>query len=161
QSETSIAAYGNKLVITWNDGQGFNNYSAPNYQLLGYGYSTDGGATWTDGGAIPIPGGYPKWQWSSDPSLTVDETTGEFWFAGLVNTDGPTDLNGTRNGVGVVRGTFSGNNFSWGTPKLCFDAANTASGYDKEWIAVDPTSHKLYLSYTNFTYDNMGNFGDQ
>src|SRR5262249_9859374 len=65
QSENSIAAHGGLVVAGWNDGTFF----ARQPGSTGYGYSRDGGATWTDGGAPPVvlPGDF----YFGDPSLTV------------------------------------------------------------------------------------------
>ena len=162
QSETSIAALGNNILLTWNDGDGFDRPGPPTYQLMGYGYSTDGGNTWTDGGILPIPAPtapapYQKWMWSSDPVVTVNESNGEFVFSGLVYPDGaPPDMNfagvsGDSNGVAVMKGTFSGPNFIWQAPKLVLAGPNASTFHDKQWIAVDPVNGNLYLTYTKFT----------
>ncbi|MEO5618121.1 MAG: T9SS type A sorting domain-containing protein [Candidatus Eisenbacteria bacterium] len=149
QSETSIAGLGNNILLTWNDGNGFD-LVAPNYQLLSYGYSTDGGTTWIDGGSLPQPPGSPNWQWSSDPVVTVNETTNEFLFTGLVYPSGPPGT-GTTNGVAFVKGTFIGGVFTWGTPVLIASGSNSAFFYDKQWVAVDPVNNNIYLTYTLFT----------
>jgi hypothetical protein len=151
QSETSVAAYGNNILITWNDGEGFNTFTPGNYQLMGYGYSTDGGATWTDGGRLPIPATNPNWMWISDPMVTVNDTNGDFWFSGLVYPSGPPDFGGNLNGVAVMKGTFAGSVFTWSTAKLCFSANNGVNAYDKQWLAVNPANGNLYLCYTDFT----------
>jgi hypothetical protein len=156
QSETSIAAFGNNVVLTWNDGDGFDRPGPPSYQLMGYGYSTDGGTTWTDGVSFPIPAVYPNWMWSSDPVLVVNESTGEFIFAGLVFQDGaPSYLgfptNGDSNGVAIVKGTFSGGSVVWGAPVLVVAGNNSTNNFDKEWIAVDPANGNLYCTYTRFS----------
>jgi len=164
QAEQSIAAIGNNLLMAWNDGNGFDTFTPPNWQLQGYGYSTNGGTTWTDAGVIPpltVSPGSANWMWSSDPVVTVREATGEFWYAGLVSPDGPPppDGTGTHNGVAVVKGTFTGSTFTWGTPVLAFQGLNTQVSYDKEWITVDPANGNLYLVYTNFFTAGAG--GDQ
>lgn len=59
-SEMAIATtkFGQRGVIGWNDGEGFGfapfDPDQPPLGLSGYGYSSDGGRTWTDGGAPPI-----------------------------------------------------------------------------------------------------------
>jgi hypothetical protein len=168
QAEQSIAAIGNNILMAWNDGNGFDLNTSPTWQLQSYGYSTNGGASWTDGGTIPrltVSPGAADWQWTSDPVVTVRESTGEFWYAGLVSPDGPEPSltfptgAGSHNGVAVVKGTFSGSTFTWGTPVLAFQGLNTQVSYDKEWITVDPANGNLYLTYTNFFSAGAG--GDQ
>ena len=147
QSEPSIAALRNNVLVAWNDGLGF-------YICLdcatrqGYGYSTDGGATFVDGGMIPSPSGVI---WTSDPVLAVNEATGDFYYCGLV------DYGANESGLGVVRGQFSGNTFSWGTPVVVRHVVNQTGGIDidKPWIAVDPGTGNVYVSYTHFTVNTQ------
>ena len=135
QSEESIAAWGDYVLVAWNDGLG------PQY--LGYAYSTDGGQTFTDGGAPP---GLAGWTWWSDPVVSVNEKTGTFYFCGLV------DPNASTNGIGVVSATFSGSTLTWGAPILARSVNNSNAALDKQWLAADSTTGNLYLTCT--TFDN-------
>ena len=137
QSEQFLGVAGSNILVAWNDGQGF--VTGPDIQ--GYGYSTDGGQTFTDGGAPPKPAGAV---WTSDPSVTVKENTGEFYYAGLI------DPTVTTNGIGVVRATFSGSSVVWDTPHIAISRDKSTNFIDKEWLTVDPSSGNLYLTYTNF-----------
>lgn len=141
QSETSIAAWGTKVVAAFNDGQGFTS----GLSTQGYATSTDGGTTWIDGGEPPVSGGITEW--TSDPVIAVNEKTGEFYYAGLCSPSS------TTNGVGIVKGTWTGNTFTWGTPVLVRSFSNSTNFIDKEWVAVDSSgaTGKVYLTYTNFT----------
>ena len=91
QAEQMIAALGSNILVAWNDGLGF--ATAPSTSTQGYGYSVDGGVTYTDGGSPPVPAG---WRWASDPLVTVNEGTGDFWFCALV------DDNSTMNGIALA-----------------------------------------------------------
>jgi len=133
QAEESIAAWGDRVLVAWNDGLG------PQY--LGYGYSTDGGQTFTDGGAPPILAG---WVWASDPVVTVNEKTGVFYFCGLV------DPTASTNGIGVVSASFSGATLIWGTPALARSVNNSSAALDKPWLVADSTTGNLYLTCTTF-----------
>ncbi|TMQ70823.1 MAG: hypothetical protein E6K81_11720 [Candidatus Eisenbacteria bacterium] len=133
QSEENIAARGNDVLIAWNDGLG------PHIQ--GYGYSTDGGLTFTDGGAPPALAG---WTWTSDPVVTVNEKTGVFYYCGLVAP------NASTSGIGIVPATFAGAALNWGTPVLVRGVDNSVAVLDKEWLAADSLSGNLYLTYTTF-----------
>ena len=139
QSEVSIASWGNYVVAAWNDGIGI--YNGTDTQ--GFAYSTDAGLTWVDGDAPPPAN---VGQWSSDPVVAVNEKTGAFYYAGLCDQA----LAGT-NGIGVVRGTFNGNNFSWGTPTLAVAFDNGSALLDKEWLAADSLTGNLYLTYSHFS----------
>ncbi len=143
QAEPAIAAWGNYVLVAWNDGQGFED--GPGNDLMGYGYSTDGGVTFRDGGDIPRP--TVNARWSSDPVLTVNEKTGEFYFVGLIEPSGST------NGLGIARATFAGNSISWSGSHIIRSVSNATDFIDKPWVAADSSSGRLYLSYTRFFAD--------
>jgi hypothetical protein len=139
QSEVSIASYGNYVVAAWNDGIGIED--TPETDTQGFGYSTDGGLTWVDTG---VPENLNVGKWNSDPVVVVNEKTGAFYFAALC------DPSSSENGIGVVKGTFSGNSFSWGTPRVAALSDNSVALLDKNWMAVDPLTGNLYVSYSHF-----------
>jgi len=138
QCEVSIAAFGLNVVAAWNDGEGFGNLSS----TQGFAYSIDGGVTWVDAGAPPSTN---VTNWTSDPVVAVNEKTGDFFFAALCEPSAST------NGIGVVKGTFSGGVLTWGTPEVAISGTNTTVIYDKEWLAADSTTGNLYLAYSRFT----------
>ena len=133
QSGESNAAWGDYVLVAWNDGMG------PQY--LGYAYSTDGGRTFIDGGAPPVPAG---WVWWSDPVVSVDEKTGTFYFCGLVEPTVDT------NGIGVVSASFSGGTLHWGTPVLVRSAHTPSMILDQPSLVADSTTGNLYLTCTTF-----------
>jgi hypothetical protein len=140
QAEQMIAAQGSNILIAWNDGLGF--ATAPYTSTQGYGYSVDGGTTYTDGGSPPVPAG---WRWASDPLVTVNEKTGDFWFCALV------DDNSTRNGIALVKARFNAGAVEWNTPALVRMGNSFSVLFDKPWLAADSLSGRLYLSYTVFS----------
>lgn len=146
QSETAIAALGGNVVVAWNDGQGFN--SVPYGEGQGFGWSANGGATFTDGGAIPHPAAYPSWIWTSDPVLAVNEKTGDFWYCGLASPGG---ANGTTNAIAVARGRFTGGAFAFDSTFVVRMASSSSVFLDKQWLAVDSLTGNLYVSNTTFT----------
>ena len=148
QAEESIAMQGNYGLAAWNDGQGFNTSG----DVQNCAYTTDGGATWfrtpavgvAPAGSPPHYGGSPLRTWTSDPVVTVNEKTGEFYYCGLNITLGG------HNGIGVVRATFPAGVFTWDTPRIVVDYVASGSA-DKQWIAADSTNGNLYVSWTRFT----------
>jgi hypothetical protein len=140
QAEQMIAAQGSNILVAWNDGLGF--ATAPYTSTQGYGYSVDGGVTYTDGGSPPVPAG---WRWASDPLVTVNEKTGDFWFCAMV------DDNSTRNGIALVKARFNANTVQWSTPALVRSGNNSSVLFDKPWLMADSLSGRLYLSYTVFS----------
>ena len=140
QSEEGIAVLGLKTVCAWNDGQGF--LSADDSQSLGF--SLDGGATWV-GEAILHPTGAPNRYWFSDPVVTVNEKTGEFYYAAIT-------LPGTnQEGLSVARGHFSSNFFDWDSVVAVRAGFSNLIFFDKEWMVADSSSGNLYLTYTVFS----------
>jgi len=155
RSETSVAATtdGQFLVFGWNDAQGF---CGPPFGvgctppalpgLSGFGYSSDGGVTYVDGGAPPVINhAFTR----GDPWLDlggVDKAT--FYYANLSIDD--TNFN-TNLGVSVHRGHFTNGVLNWEDMQV-FNAPGTPNDlYDKEAIATAKDgSGAGYVSVTNF-----------
>jgi hypothetical protein len=139
QAEQHIAMLGQNGLAAWNDGQGFN--VGPDVQ--GYGWTVNAGATWTDGG-VPLKQGTIT-VWTSDPSVTVNEKTGDFYYNGL------TSNGSTNNGVGVARGHFQAGTFVWDAATVVASGPNSTNAFDKQWIAADSSNGNLYVTWTLFT----------
>ena len=145
QSETTIAAIGDKVLAAWNDGQGFQTLGA---DTQGWASSMDGGLTWTDRDTLPSTvAGVTSFMWTSDPVLTVNEKTGAFYFSALCDFN---DVTGARSGVAVVKGRWNGNAFAWGTPSIARGVSAAVDFIDKEWVVVDSVSNRVFLSYSRF-----------
>ena len=143
QCETSLVAFGNLMVAAWNDGTGFSNGTNDSQ---GWATSTNGGVTWTDQGVLPRPTSRPKLVWTSDPVLAVNTTTGAFYYSGLCDSANT----GLTSSIGVIKGRFSGGVFTWNNPSIVRTVSASTDFLDKQWIAVDPTNNKTYLTYTWF-----------
>src|ERR1700747_3475804 len=76
QSETSVAAFGDKVVVGFNDSLVC---CIPALNLSGYSVSNDGGSTFTNMGDLPWK---PFVQPIGDPSVAHDDS-GNFYFASL------------------------------------------------------------------------------
>lgn len=117
QSETSLIAFGNTIVVGFNDSGSFP--GAPNVMFTGFAYSTDGGATFTDGGTLPTnPDGDV-----GDPVLARDDTTGRLYFM---------TLGWNARTVQVFRSDDGGR--SWSAPVNGTPGGGTE---DKPWLRVD------------------------
>ena len=121
QSETSVVSFGSTIVAAFNDSGSYAGGTTNHF--TGYSRSTDGGATWTDGGTLPAstPGDV------GDPVLARDSTTGRIYFATL-------QFSGA--GIDVFESTDNG--ATWSAPVQ--GAPGKTGGdfsQDKEWITVD------------------------
>ncbi len=154
RSETSIAGMddGQLLVAGFNDAQGFcgpplGAACTPQTPsgLSGYGFSTDAGVTWVDGGAPPILNNVFT---RGDPWLDrggLDNAT--IYYANLAVHQ----TTGAGLGVSVHRGHFSGGTFAWEDVRTFNAPAAPFDFYDKEAIAAAKDgSGAAYVSVTNF-----------
>ncbi|MFC2119735.1 T9SS type A sorting domain-containing protein [Bacteroidota bacterium] len=128
-NETSIAVDPNdrnKMVIGWRQFDTVNN----NFRQAGYGYTTDGGQTWTFPGVIE-PGVF-----RSDPVLDYD-VYGNFYYNSLTNNP---DYY-----CKVFKSSNGGS--SW-------DSGTDAHGGDKQWMTIDktagPGNGHIYAFWTSF-----------
>src|SRR5213595_2109192 len=107
---------GNKMAIGWRQ---FDNVTS-NFRQAGWGYTTDGGITWT------FPGVLQDNVFRSDPVTSSDEV-GQFFYLSL-RSDGFSffcdDLWGSTNG---------GQTWTMLSPK------QGAGGGDKQWLTIDKT----------------------
>lgn len=116
----------NRIAIGWRQ---FNSISS-NFRQAGYGYTTNGGQTWTFPGVIE-PGVF-----RSDPVLDSD-IYGNFYYNSLTNN--PTFF------CDVFKSSNGGS--SWGNKAY-------AQGGDKQWMEIDKTngsgSGHIYAYWTSF-----------
>lgn len=178
RSETTltVSAEGNFLVAGWNDAEGFLRapFTVPpilpgDPGLSGFGFSTDGGVTWTDGGTPFVLGVDP-----ANPSCGNLVTRGDPWldtggngndivyYANLAVHQDVTCFNAVgRNtaGVSVHRGHFTETSFGWDDVRLLQAVAGVGQSvgfpldaYDKEALAADKRGSRphAYVSVSNF-----------
>jgi hypothetical protein len=178
RSETTIAVSGNgkRMVIGWNDAQGF---CGPPFPIplgceieipgfSGYGYSNDGGNSFVDGGAPPLgnrvgfgpgPGDISEsgvYITLGDPTLDVGGRGNDtFFYANLAEfVDQDHVFFGSDPSAGIVVhiGKFNNHStFSW-TEAVLLQSPNYPRDFlDKEFIAADKrgNSKHVYVSVTN------------
>jgi hypothetical protein len=156
RSETTIASGqdGQRIVVGWNDARGFcgppfNTPCPPPSSpgLSGFGFSIDGGATFTEGGAPPVlvVENVPVFT-RGDPWLAADRYGNTFFYANLaVHAVTGEDL-----GVSIHRGRFSNGTFSWFDAHTVNSPNSGSDAYDKEAIAVDEQGRLGVVTVTNF-----------
>lgn len=135
QNEPQVAAFGNTLVAVWHRDRFF--------RFGGWGLSSDGGSTWTDGGAFQVgtPGFDGTW---GQATVCVDQA-GRFYAATVYSADWW--------GVAVYRGVPQGGTLSWEGPLFAIPPT-LIPGYDLNRaldavrLTCDPEHGYLYLSFT-------------
>jgi hypothetical protein len=128
---------GNKMAIGWRQ---FDSWTS-NFREGGYGYTTDGGTTWT------FPGVLQNGAFRSDPVTNSDETGNFFYLSIFV---------GTFCGD-IWRSTNGGQAWALRSPQ-----AGAHSG-DKEWFTIDRTPTSMghgfqYQFWTEFFACDFGGF---
>lgn len=155
RSETTIASTddGQFLVAGWNDARGFlrppfGNILPGPPGLSGYGFSTDGGLTWTDAGAPPV---FNDIVTRGDPWLDrggLDNAT--FYYANLA-VDDRLPAGQVTLGVSVHLGHFNNGVLTWSDVRLLQAPNYPNDFYDKESITMAKDgSGAGYVSVTNF-----------
>ena len=143
QSETSVAAFGSKVVVGFNDSLVC---CIPALNLTGYAVSTDGGKTFTDMGDVPFQSTV---QPIGDPAVAHD-ASGNFYYASLA-------LGSTGRGAHSLISFYkmaAGSN----TFQLVSVPVDVGSGTnffaDKDYLAVAPdgSGHlHFYITWTFFS----------
>ncbi len=154
QSETTIAVAGSKVAVGYNDSQQTGLFLTAGSNLSGYSYSTDGGASFTDGGTIPNT---PEFVNFGDPWLASDRA-GAMYYSTLAF-----DLFNINLDIAVARSSDGGKTFGTPVPvyRPPFEVFYTG---DKEAIAAgpDPTVKNrddVYVAWDDFSFNfNTGEF---
>ena len=163
QSETSIAASGNFVVEAWNDGTGFfAGCGAAMFkeELTGYGFSTDGGKTFTDYGGLPNDSCSTGTRWEGDPSVGVYTNSGftYFYISSLFACSPAVGCPNFGLAVAVSACQVTGNTLSCGQPTIVAtsdcNTTNACAGdftfLDKDYLVVDQARKRLYITFTDF-----------
>ncbi|MEJ2596446.1 MAG: sialidase family protein, partial [bacterium] len=117
QSETSILAFGSTVLVGFND-SGSRDGGANKF--TGWSYSTDGGATFMDGGTLPTS----TIGDAGDPVFARDESTGRIYYTTLGFS--------SPNTIQVFASDDNG--VTWDAPVV---GTPGGTNEDKQWIAVD------------------------
>ncbi|MEW6732452.1 MAG: sialidase family protein [Acidobacteriota bacterium] len=142
QSESSVAANGSSIVVSFNDA-----FSSRDAGASSYGVSTDSGKTFTHD-AIPALNDSVN----LGDGVVARGPNGEFYYATLAFVGIST---APKSIVGVAKSMDNGRTFT-APVDASTTIANNVDFQDKEWIAVDtnassPFKGNIYVSWTRFT----------
>jgi len=152
QSETTIAVHGSHVAVGYNDSQVTGLFLTAGSTLNGYSYSTNGGRTFTDGGALKDA---PEFVNFGDPWMASDRH-GNMYYSTL-SLDA---FNGNLD-VAVAKSTNGGK--TWGLPKPVFrPPVTTFYSGDKDAMAIgrDPsvaTRDDIYVAYDDSVFNSITN----
>ena len=148
QKEPSVGVFGSRVVVGWNDqgitlGQTVRGVASS----VGFGYSTDGGATFIDAGELGNS------QWGADPTVAVDRA-GHFFLArmDLMYGGGAAASSSSPDRVAVFRSLDGGISFPQ-SASLTGNSGGVFNGVnDKPTITTDNTGGRfdgnVYASWT-------------
>jgi hypothetical protein len=143
QSETSVTVSGLNVAVGFNSSQHALAFLTAGADLTGYGYSTDGGKTFTDGGVLPNAPGDVNF---GDPWLASD-SSGAMYFSNLTIEGGSGNLL-----VGVSSSTNGGKTWSVANP-IPAPAGQLFYSADKDALTTGPGTGNLYAVWDDFTFD--------
>jgi hypothetical protein len=165
QSDTAIAASNNYVVEAWNDSTSF--YSAcgspqNKEEETGFGFSADGGKTFTDMGGVPNTACTTA-ETFGDPSVAAWQAGGHsfFYISSLF-----IPLNAPQNKVAITTCSATGTNpsakLACNQPIAAAQASDCNSSgqcgfLDKPFLAIDPVRGRLYLTYTELSATSPAN----
>jgi len=152
QSETTIAVAGSHVAVGYNDSQQTGLAMTAASDLTGYSYSTNGGASFTDGGVLPNTREFVNF---GDPWMASDRT-GAMYYSTLA-----LDFFNFNLDVVVAKSTNGGK--TWGAPVPVYRPP-ASIGYtgDKDALAAGPdpvvkTRDNLYVAYDDFSFNSQTN----
>jgi hypothetical protein len=150
QSETTIAVAGSHVAVGFNDSSQSGLFLTAGSDLTGYSFSTNGGASFTDGGVLPDA---PEFVNFGDPWM-ASSRAGTMYYSTLA-----ADFFNGNLDVAVARSTNGGK--TWSAPVPVFRPPFTTFYMgDKDALAVGPdpvvhTRDNLYVAYDDVSFDSQ------
>lgn len=173
QNETTIAVnpYNPRNIVAGsNDYRLFNDREQRNDSTGVALTSLDGGRTWKNvvlphlGYFTGATGALSYMDSAGDPAIAFGPGNTVYYANLVFSRVLPTD--GSQQASGLTVSVSHDGGLTWGDPAILQIDGVTSAGTpvptdvfnDKEWIAADPTSGTVYVTWTRFTYDSAGNY---
>ena len=129
-------------------------------ELTGYGFSRDGGKTFTDYGGLPNNSCSTGTRWAGDPSVGVYTNSGftYFYISSLYACSPAVGCPNFGLAVAVSACQVTGTTLTCGQPTIVATSdcnSNNACGadftfLDKDFLTVDQANKRLYITFTDF-----------
>lgn len=148
QSETSPAWCGNSMVVGFNDSGSFlETLSSRARSFSGVAFSPDGGATFTDIGALNP--GTNFGDFIEGDAVVACTSNRRFLYSNLFATSTTTHMRLTA----ISLSTSTNGGHTWFAPVAAVSKSALTHFLDKDWMTVDPMSPlRTYISYTDFDF---------
>ena len=152
QSETSTARCGNSVVVGFNDSGSV--FETPYFftgtggqSFSGAAYSSNGGASFTDGGPIN-PGSNLYNFLGGDPGVNCADAN-TFYYSQIFDY-----YDSSFNPFAAISwSTSTDGGKTWGDPVPAISKSGFYHLLDKPWSTIDPSNHKrVFVSYTDFDF---------
>ena len=147
ESETALARRGSLIVVGYNTSRQAGLMGGGEFtSLSGYAYSSDSGASFTDGGFVPASGTFVL---QGDPTLGFD-SSGTLFYGSLME-----DTSTNCSYIGVNKSTSTSPSVLFGEP-VAISGPNSCSHAfeDKEFLVVDTTGGRfdgrVYVAWSEF-----------
>jgi hypothetical protein len=142
QSETTIAAAGQLIVVGYNDASGF--FNPGGISVSGFSYSSDGGQTFTYGGQLPLLGDGDAVRGDPDVKVFIDPISQlpVFVYSSLYRT--------AAGGLSLCVHVSTDGGMTWNGPREVSTVTSPTVFPDKVFMDVDPETGRLLLSWTSF-----------
>jgi hypothetical protein len=163
QADTSIAASGRYAVEAWNDATGF--FAAcpsPKAEFTGFGFSSDGGKTFTDLQGLP-DAKCSKEPYIGDPSVVAYRVGGKTYFyissmfGSFFGGESFVALaacqvtgSGTQASLHCGQPVIAGMSTQCRVFSIGHQIHRFCSFLDKPYLTIDPAHGRLYVSFTEF-----------
>ena len=152
QSETSTARCGNSVVVGYNDSGSV--FETPYFftgtggqSFSGAAYSSNGGASFTDGGPIN-PGSNIYNFLGGDPGVNCADAN-TFYYSQIFDY-----YDSSFNPFAAISlNTSTDGGKTWSDPVAAISKSAFYHSLDKPWSTIDPSNHKrIFVSYTDFDF---------
>jgi len=162
QSEVSIGASGKYVIEAWNDATGvFAACPSPKAQFTGFGFSSNGGRSFTDLQGLP-DARCSQYLYLGDPSVVAYRAGGRsyFYISSMFDAIGGAGRSFVALAACQVTGSAGRSALHCSQPIIAGASSQcqgrVCSFLDKDYLAIDPAHGRLFAAFTEFGFTDAG-----